>query len=201
MQDSNEWQAIKGQKTIKITTREMVDIWVSSSKTVQVFGVRQAEKIPLKTGSEFRFREKLFDFEKLEIVGTGQTKFGLKVKTRPIQNGEYNSGIKAPVITLPEPGNLLIQMRRMSRAHHEANRLPVLEPEENQSFRSYEYDDDQEVLFEEEAYEKAIEARKAAKEKQKIEETSKVPQNSEEVSKAEVSQEENKNPPHQLAAE
>lgn len=208
MQDFNDWQAIKGQKTIKITPREMVDIWVSCSKPVQVFGVREKEAIPLKTGTEFRFREKLFDFEKILIVGTGQTRFGLRVHNRPLQNGEYNSGEKAPVISLPEPGNLLVQMRRMSRAHHEANRMPVLEPEEHSGFTSYEYDEDQEVLFEEEAYELAMKTKKEAaqkaktqSEKAKQKSTSEENQNSAEGDEQEQTPDAKPEPPQQLAAE
>lgn len=158
--NAQEWEAKKGTIAFAVTPRHMVDIWVSCTKEVQVLGVRDQTEIPLKSGTTFRFLGKLEGYEKVKVKGTGQTQYGIKVIETPLQNGEDISDERPPVIPVPEPSNLLLKMRQMSRAHHVASRMPVLEPEDGPSFRSYEFDDDDDVLFEEEAFAKRQEERK-----------------------------------------
>lgn len=156
----DEWEAKTGEIAFSVSPRHMVDIQVSCTKTVEVYGVREAEEILLKAGPEFRLRTKIEGFEKVRVKGPDKTTYGVKVIESPLQNGELISDEKPPVIPMPEASNLLLKMREMSRAHHVASRMPVLEPEDGQFFRSYEIDDDDEVLFEEEAFEKAKALRK-----------------------------------------
>lgn len=159
---SNEWTSRKGIVSFSITEAHMVDIWVSCTKTVTVFGVCQGEKTTLKAGTEFRFRQKIKGFSQIKVAGTGQTPFGLKVLERPLEELDYNSGERPPVVELPEPSNLVARFREMARAHHAGNRWPVLEPEDTPSFGRYEIEDDEDVLFEEEAWSKRQEEKKAA---------------------------------------
>lgn len=157
---SDEWESVEKSRRIELTERHMVDLWVASKETVGVFGVRGKASTLLKSGKEFRFRGQVKGFEALEVIGTGP--FGLKCRASELQVGEYNSGIKAPVVDVPEPSNLLLRMRQIARAHHEATRIPVLDQDEFPSFGRYEADDDEELMFEEEAFEKRQEdARKA----------------------------------------
>jgi hypothetical protein len=162
--NSNEWYPKKGKVTLQTTARHMVDIWVSCSKTVKVFGLSEKGATLLKSGEEFRFRGQVKGFEKIVIEGTGQTPFGLKVRQSALQDGEPNSGEKAPVISLPEPSNLLQQINRMQREHHAARRMAVLEPEEGDAFfNRHVLDDDEDFLFEEELLAKAQEAEEKAR--------------------------------------
>lgn len=166
--DAKEWQARTGEVRFSLTPRHMVDVWISCTKVVSVFGVQGEASTLLKSGSEFRFRGQVKGFEELLIVGAPSTPFGLKVRERPLQNGEDISDEKPPVISLPEPSNLVAKMRRMAAEHHRQFRMPVLDPEDGPSFNRYEIDDDdQDVLFEEEAFERhqKLKAEKAAKAK------------------------------------
>lgn len=160
--DQEEWKPRKGTFAFSITSRHMVDIWVSCTKTVKVFGVQGTEATLLKAGEEFRFRSQLRGYDKVRLVGTGQTEFGVKIAESPIQDGEPNNGEKAPVLQLPEPSNMLLRMRQIQKEHAAFSRYPVLEPEEFPSFGRYEVDEDDEVLFEEEAIAAAQEKRKKA---------------------------------------
>lgn len=155
-----EWRHVEDTRVIPITERHMCDLWVSCTEAVQVFGVREGKKTLLKAGTEFRFRAQVKGYEALEV--TGKVPFGLKAITSPLQVGEYNSGERPPVVSMPEPSNLLQRMRQIARAHHEMSRMPVLEPDDFPSFGRYEIeDDDDEVLFEEEAHERRVEKARA----------------------------------------
>lgn len=165
--NASEWNAYDGEKKIQITRRHMVDLEVSSTSQIQVLGLRKEEghsPVVLKSGKSFRFRCPLVGFDEIIIKPTLKEEYGLKIVHSPRQIGEQNSGERAPVASLPEPTNLVQQMRRLAAAHHSHNRMPVLEPEDGPSFGRYEYDDDQELMFEEEAIE-AAQAKKAAAKK------------------------------------
>lgn len=165
---SDEWQAIKGEFYLPLTERHMVDLWISCTETVQVLGVLDGEKRLLKSGKEFRFRGQVKGFASLEV--TSNAPFGLKVRHVPLQVGEYNSGERSPVVSLPEPSNLLLKMRQMQREHHVQSRMPVLDPDDFGTFGRYEVEDDQECLFEEEAYEKRLKEAKAKRDKKAAQE-------------------------------
>lgn len=171
--DSREWKIGKGIEVFPITARHQVDIWVSCPKPVQVRALpegKSRDPVVLRSGTEFRFRAPLYGFVEVQIVGTGDTAFGMAVRHSPRQNGEPLSDERPPVIHLGEPSNLVAKMRQMARAHHQRNRLPVLEPEDGDFFNRYEIGDDDEVLFEEEAYEKRVQEKKdAAKKKAEAE--------------------------------
>lgn len=171
--NADEWNPIKGTYAFQVDEKHMVDIWVSCTKTVTVFGVSKKGRIVLKSGTEFRFRGQVKGFRKIEIVGTGQTLFGLKVRETAMQNGEDISDEKPLVLSLPEPSNLVLKMRRLAAEHHSRNRMPVLEPEDGPSFGRYEYEDEEEVLFEEEAFAKSQEEAKKRKEAKEAEEREK----------------------------
>lgn len=176
----HDWQAYKGTFKRTITARENIDLRVSCTKPVQVFGMRGAEKILLKAGENFRFLDTLRGFSALMIKGPRDTEYGFRLIHQPRQQGEANSGEKPPVLQLPEPSNLVQQFRRMQRDHHVSNRSPVLEPEDG-FFRSYELDEDEDFLFEEE-----IAARNAAEAKARKE------------AEAEAEQQEARTPPERL---
>lgn len=176
---ADEWRPVQGECYVETSPRHFLDIQVSCTKEVRVFGVCEEKKTLLKSGTEFRFRGQVKGFEKVLIQGTGETPFGARVLDCPMQDGEYNSGVKAPVIELPEASNLVLKMRQIARAHHQATRSPVLEPEDFISFGRYEFEDDQEVLFEEEALEKA-EAETKAKAKARKEAAAKAAQEAQE---------------------
>lgn len=163
------WSAQKGETRIDLTPRHMVDVWVSCAQKVQVLGVpEEAEKaaVVLKSGEEFRFRAPLYGFRELIVKGPEKVEYGLRLVHSPRQNGEVISDEKPPVLTLPEPSNLVLQMRRLTEQHHARNRMPVLEPEDGPGFMRYEFEDEDEVLFEEEAYTKAVKEAKEAKKKE-----------------------------------
>lgn len=162
---SNEWRAVEEEAEFEVAPRHFVDLQVSCTKPVQVFGLLGQASTLLKTGQEFRFRGQVKGFEKILVKGVTKTPFGLRLVEEALSDGEYNSGEKAPVVSMPEPSNLLLKMRNMAREHHMRNRMPVLEPDEYPSFGRYEIDDDvDEVLFEEEAIERYQEKRKKEKE-------------------------------------
>lgn len=165
----NEWFAKKGKFSFSVSERHMVDIRVSCAKTVKVYGVREGKSVQLKSGENFRFREKVYGFEKITIAGTGETEFGLCITEGPLREIDYNSGEKAPVVELPEPSNLVARMRAIARSHHSRSMYPVLDPEDTPSFARYEHDDEDELLFEEEAWDKIREAREAKKAKKAVE--------------------------------
>lgn len=163
--DAYEWESVEAEKVIDITRRHMVDIQVSCTELVHVFGLREEadhDPVRLQIGRQFRFRQVLRGFDQVRIAAAKP--FGLRVIHSPRQDGEEISTEKPPVVSLPEPGNLVLKMRQMARAHHMQNRAPVLEPEDGPSFSRYEVDDDDELLFEEEAFEQAKE--RAEKRKQ-----------------------------------
>lgn len=165
--DGEEWQAGHGDVEIEVTSRHMVDVQVSCTKTVQLLGVPGTpgtSAVVLKTGTEWRFRGPVKNFEKIVIRGTGQTPFGFRIDHSPRQHGEPLSDERPPVVDLPEPSNLVAKMRRMAQDHHRFSRMPVLEPEDGPSFARYEYEDEDELDFEEEAYEKALARREKEKE-------------------------------------
>lgn len=170
-----EWRYVEKSKTIPLTPRHYVDIQVSCVEPVQVLGLREGKATVLKAGKEFRFKAQVKGFEALEVVGT--VPFGLREVTKPMQLGENNSGERPPVTSMPEPSNLLLKMRQLARAHHEFSRMPVLEPDDFPSFGRYEMDDEDDVLFEEEAYERhqKAKAEKAAKAKAEKEAKEKQP--------------------------
>lgn len=171
--NSHEWQAAKGEISIEISRRHFIDIQVSCTKTVQVHGLRKTKghaSVVLRSGTEFILKGPVKGFDQIIVKGTGQTPFGLRVRHLALQDGEYNSGERPPVVALPEPSNLVQKMRQMAADHHRFQRMPVLEPGEGGYFSRYEVDDDEdEVLFEEEAFEKH-KAEKAAAAKKKAEE-------------------------------
>lgn len=159
----SEWQATKGSFEFEVSEAHQVDLWVSCTKKVQVLGL-PAEKgkaaVVLKSGEEFRFRAPLYGFRKVIVQGTGETPFGLRARHSPRQPDEVIDPEPAKVLSLPEPSNLVAKMRRLAAEHHRFNRMPVLEPEEGASFGRYEFDDEDEVLFEEEAFAKSQEEAK-----------------------------------------
>lgn len=165
---NDEWSSRKGTVAFSVEPKgHQIDIWVSCTKPVSVYGVSKDQETLLKAGSEFRFRKKVRGYLKVRIKGTGQTAFGLKVVERPLSEIDYNSGEKAPVVELPEPSNLVARFRAIARAHHQGNSMPVLEPEDGPSFGRYEVDDEAEIMFEEEAWQKRQEERKVAARKAK----------------------------------
>lgn len=151
---SDEWSKVTGSVDIAISDRENVDVWVSCTHPVSVFGVSGEEETSLAAGATFRFRNVVQGYEALRVTGSPGVAFGLKVTTRPRQLAEHNDQVKAPVIPVPEPTNLVWRMREMARQHHAARRMPLLEPED-MGFRSYELDDEEEAVFEEELFRSA----------------------------------------------
>lgn len=170
MQVSNDWEVIKKQKVVAVSPRHHIDVQVSSTDIVTVSALPedQTEYIPIRSGHSFRLLTPLEGFQKIKI--SAPTEFGLKLIHKPRQYGEPNSGEKAPVVTMPEPSNLVLKMRQIAAQHHRETRAPVLEPEEASFLRSYEHDDDAELLFEEEAIE-----RHQQQQQQKAEEANKRP--------------------------
>lgn len=177
---NNEWAKGQDEEAIEITERHMVDLWVASEQKVQVLGLPQekgSSPVVLHSGEVFRFRQTLTGFSDLIIRSEGS--FGYRCKHRPRQAGEYNSGEKPPVVPQIEPSNLLLKMRQMARAHHEQQRMPVLEPEDGPSFNRYEVDDEADLMFEEEALEAYKEKKAAEKLKQAAKNASQAQQQSE----------------------
>lgn len=163
--DFFEWSAQKDPLELELSERSYVDIRVSCTHPVKVFGVSGPATTLLKVGQEFRFNGRVRGFDRLRIEG--EKEFGIRYRVVELQDGEDISPEKPPVVSLPEPSNLVLKMRQLSRAHHKQNRMPVLEPEDGPSFGSYEHDDDEELLFEEELLAKRLEERKKAKEEAK----------------------------------
>lgn len=165
--DATDWRACKGERKLELTPRHMVDAWVSCTETVTLSVVPndpEADEVLLRAGAEFRFRAPVHGCKTLVIRGRSATPYGLRLRHRPMQNGEPLSDEKPPVVALPEPGNLVAKMRQIAAQHHNQHRMPVLEPEDGPSLFRYEVDDDDEVLFEEEAHEKRQKEKKAAAE-------------------------------------
>ena len=162
--NAQEWEAVPKQIKIPLQRKHQIDLWISCTEDVQVFGVPQEkEKAPviLRTGKEFRFRSPLVGFSALQIKS--KVEFGMKLVHSPRQDGENISDEKPPVVTMPEPDNLVWKMRQIAEANARQGRMPVLEPDEATGFQSYEYEDDQELMFEEEEIEHKREQREKAK--------------------------------------
>lgn len=159
---SNEWRPVDGKAEFEVTPRHFVDLQVSCTETVKVYGLLGSSATLLKSGTEFRFRGQVKGFEKIAVEGKSKVPFGLRLVELALMDGEPNSGERPPVVSMPEPSNLLLKMRQIAREHHLRSRMPVLEPEDFASFGRYEIEDeDEEVLFEEEAFQKAQDERKA----------------------------------------
>lgn len=147
----NEWLVSKATKKIPTSNAHQLEISVSCTQDVQLFGVRGSEKVPLKIGREWRFKTRVKGFDRLELKGKPAVEYGYRVVSRPVQDGEPLNSDNPPAVPLDTGDNLLLQVKRLMRDEFNRNRSPVLEPEDLPWASRYEIDDD-DFDFEEEIH-------------------------------------------------
>ena len=157
--DATEWQAGKGREKIALSEIHQIEISVSCTQDVQLFGVSEDKTVPLKIGREFRIRCKTKGFLHLELKGKPQVEFGYRIRTIERQDGEPLNSDNPPDPPMPGQDNLLLQMRRIMNENMRRDRPPVLEPEGLGPFGTrYEVDED-DYRFEEDIAFEAQQAR------------------------------------------
>lgn len=144
-----EWQRAVGKTTIDVEERHYIQIQVSCSQDVQVFGVSKEAEIPLKIGREFKFKAKTAGLDQVIIKGKPATPYGLCIKHRAIQDGDPIDHENPPSPPIPGEGNMLLKIRSIMQQQARNNRQPVLEPEDLPFATRYEIEDDDD-RFEEE---------------------------------------------------
>lgn len=162
--DAFEWRKGVGKTVVPSTNVHQVEILVSCSKEVQVFGMCKGEAIPLKVGKEFRFKAKALGFESFVLSGTGQTEYGFRVKELARQDGEPLNADNPPAPPLPRSDNLVQKLHSIMRENARRQRLPVLEPDSDFFSMRYAIEED-DGEFEEEIIER-LKAEKAASQEQ-----------------------------------
>lgn len=145
--EASEYENHSKEVRLELSQRSNVHLRAVSPKPLKMFGLREGEKVLLETGTTIAIRKTLTGFQALLLVPYGQQSFSLAHDIRERQLAEYNSGERPPIVDMPEPSNLVWKMRQLAKAEHDRSRVPVLEPE---NLARYEYDDDAELMFEEE---------------------------------------------------
>lgn len=167
-----DWKAHKG--TLKIDLfepRNRIKVKVASSKEVKMFGVRGKEKVPLKIGAEFRFAEVLGGFDRLLLIGTGDTEFGYSVSVMPFRAEEIDPTEPASPPLPNANANMLLQIKRLFEEENRRNRIPVFDPEDLPGASRYDIDDEDGVLFEEDIWQRAQDKKREQEEKRAEEAT------------------------------
>lgn len=152
--DAENWNAAKGKKKIEIEPCHHIEVRVSSTKDVQVLGVRSSEEIPLKIGREFKLKAKARGFDAIILKGTGQTQYGFMIVHHARRDQDATSPDNPPAPPMPGANNLIAQMRQVAQQEMARNRMPVMDPEDLPFSNRYLVDDD-DYDFEEELVEKA----------------------------------------------
>ena len=169
---ADEWIAVPkgGTASFDISLKEFVDIMVSctGSVAIRASGEKCGAVLQAGTGT-YRFKGSLFGYKKIEVIGDGKTEFGMRANLKAAQIGEPLDHEKAPVIPVPTSSDKLIaDLQTVIRTEMRQNKMSVLEPEFGASI--YDYDHDEEGIFEEHeaaAAAKAEEAKKAKAQQQK----------------------------------
>lgn len=164
--NADEWSVAKGSRKIELTERHYLEVRVSCTKMVTVYGVSGQKKVPLQSGTQFRCRARTTGFTHVEIKGTGQTEFGYTTRQIPIQDGEPLTHEKPAAPPLPSATNLVAQIARTIRQEMRYQRDPVMEPEDHPFATRYEVDDD-DFEFEEDIVERTRREKKEARERAK----------------------------------
>lgn len=148
--DANDWHVISEPKKFPLENIAEVQVFIQSEGVVALYGLQKKKRILLKNGSWIREKIQLKGFDAIEIVTNGhETTYRISEIDR--RSEDLNNGEKVVSAPMPEPNNLLVQMRRIMREEMKRGQLPVLDPEDLPFSTRYEIDDDDE-MFEEELY-------------------------------------------------
>lgn len=136
------WNVGKREIKVKIPPHASVKVRYSSTKQIQVLGVRSGKKIPLEIGLQGQFKAKAKGFEEVIIRGTGETEFGYSVDIQERQLGEPLNDDDPPAIPLKQPDNLVQAIMRQANEFNRQFRHARLEPEDLPGANRHMIDDD-----------------------------------------------------------
>lgn len=148
--DAKNWKVEKGETLLPLdTSRREIALQVSCTEEVQLLGVYEGQKIPLKIGKDYRVKVETRQFSSLILKGKPGVEYGFNYQDRERQDGEAVDNSNPPPPPMPNNSNFLLQVRNIMRQELNRTRLPTMDPEDAQ-FINYDIDDEDEGLFEEE---------------------------------------------------
>lgn len=160
------WEAHQEKATYSLTSPCEVTLKVSCVKEVTVYGVRADQtRVPLRSGTEVRFRAKLIDFEELHVIAAKGTEFGSSFTLVDRQAGDPLNDENPPAVPMPNTSNLLLQMKAAMREANRYNRPPSFDPQDTNVFDDRYVIDDDDDDFEEEIFEKVQKQKREKKAK------------------------------------
>lgn len=148
--NAHDWKVAEKKVTFDLDEATcFVQVRVSSTQAVTLYGVRGKARIPLQSGPQYRCRAKVEAFDALELEA--EVAFGYTFDILERQDGEPIDHENPPAIPMPSPKNLVQQFQQMMRDQARRKRLPIAEPEDLPGSARYAIEDE-DFDFEEEIF-------------------------------------------------